>query len=395
MADLYELRGVSSQKEDVHSALKSIDKGLYPDAFCKIVPDFFAGSSDHCVIVHSDTAGTKPILAYLYYKDTGKLSAFCGLAQDALTMNLDDMVCSGLINGFVASATLSRNKKLIGGDIVKCIIESAEEFVQKLRDYGIDIVLAGGETADVGDVIRTLDVGYTVAGRFHRNEVIRVAPEIGDLILGFSSYGIDYLNDTYNSGIGCNGLTSARHDICSGYYAENYPESYDPSLARAVIYQGQFRLTDLFETNSPFGAIPLGEAILSPTLCYTPVIKKIIEKFGKYLHGIVHLTGGGATKRLKFGQGIKYLVDAPINPSPIFKLIQQAVPTPIDQMLSTFNMGCRMEIYLPDSSLKDEIIQLAEEFKIHAQIIGTILPTDSKLGKNQVEIHLDSEKYLF
>lgn len=365
MSESYEKRGVSAQKTDVRRAIAGIDKGLFPSAFCKILPDVWGGDADCVNLLHADTAGTKPVLAYLYWKETGDLSAFSGLAQDALVMNLDDLACAGVTDNFVCAGTLSRNKHLIPGEVVAEIIQSAEAFAENLRGMGVNIQMAGGETADVGDVVRTLDVGYTVAARIKRKQVVDNKIKPGALIIGLSSFGQASYETAPNSGIGCNGLTGARHDLLSRYYAETHPESAAPEIPEELCYAGRFRLSDL-----PEGAdMNVGQMLLSPTRTYLPVIRAVLENYGGDVQGLVHCTGGGHTKCLQFTKGLRVVKDNLFDPPPVFRFVEANGTTDAYEMYQTFNMGCRLEVYASETATP-KIVAIAEEFGLEARVIG-------------------------
>lgn len=372
MSDLYNQRGVSSQKEDVHAAIKNLDKGLFTNSFCKILPDFAAGDADYVNIMHADTAGTKSILAYLYWKETGDLSVWKNIAQDAIVMNIDDMVCSGATNDFILSSTIARNKHLIPAEVLSAIIQGCDELLKEWQQFGIRIHHAGGETADVGDLVKTIDVGYTAFARYKKEDVITIDPQPGDVIIGFASFGQTKYEKEYNSGIGCNGLTSARHDILNKSYL-NYKESYDLNLNQDICYIGQHQLTDLSEQG-----LTIGKLLLSPTRTFVPVLIPILQQFRKHIHGIVHNTGGGQTKCMKYIPGkVAVIKDQLFTPPPIFNLIQEASGIDTKEMYEVFNMGTRMELYT-EPSCADEIIKLAKSFGVDAQIVGRIEAAEEK-----------------
>jgi phosphoribosylformylglycinamidine cyclo-ligase len=368
----YEKRGVSSTKKDVHQAIKHLDKGLFPKAFCKILPDYLTGSEEHCIIMHADTAGTKSSLAYMYWKETGDLSVWKGIVQDAIVMNIDDMACSGCIDNFIVSATLGRNKNLVTGDVVATIIQYAEEFSQQLSSFGIRMHLAGGETADVGDIVRTADVGYTVFGRIKKTDVIEIQPQPGDVVVGFASYGQASYEDEYNSGMGCNGLTSARHDIFSSNYKEKYPETFDPSIPDDVCYIGKRKIDDKINVDGQH--IDYGKLVLSPTRTYLPLLKSIIDNISKNdIHGIIHNTGGGQYKINHFIANNVLIHKNNLLPiPPLFKIIHEDTGTPYAEMFKVFNMGMRLEVYTPSKKAAEDMIALSEKFNIDAQIIGEV-----------------------
>jgi phosphoribosylformylglycinamidine cyclo-ligase len=372
MSNLYSQRGVSAQKEDVHEAIKNLDKGLFPNAFCKILPDFTSNDPAYCCIMHADTAGTKSIIAYLYWKETGDLSVWKGIAQDAMVMNIDDMICAGATSNFILSSTIARNKNLIPKEVLSAIINGCEELIQEWKKYGIDIHMAGGETADVGDLVKTVDIGYTAFARFERKNVISINPQPGDVILGFASFGQSTYETSLNSGIGCNGLTSARHDLLDKSY-KNYPESFDPNMADEVCYIGKHKLTDMAENG-----LTIGQMLLSPTRTFAPIVKQVVEKYGHEIHGIVHNTGGGQTKCMKYIDGnVRLIKDNLFTPPPIFQLIQEASKIDYREMYQVFNMGNRLDIYTSEV-IANEIISLAATFNIEAQIIGRVEAADKK-----------------
>lgn len=365
----YDLRGVSATKDEVHAAIKNLDKGLHPNAFCKILPDMAGADPLYCNLMHADTAGTKTSLAYLYWKETGKLEVWEGIAQDAIVMNLDDMACVGCVDNILLSSTIGRNKNLISGDVISTLISSTSEFVRQLAGHGINVMLAGGETADVGDVVRTIDVGYTAFARMRQQDLIINNIQTGNVIIGLASYGKATYETHYNSGIGSNGLTSARHDVLSKFHAEHYPDSFDPNTPEEVIYIGSKRMTDLVEIDGE--SYEVGSLILSPTRTYLPVIKKILETHHSAISGMIHCTGGGQTKVLKFVDGVHIIKDNLLPIPPVFKLIQQEAQTSGREMFQVFNMGHRLEIYTNEKSA-DEIINIAQNFGIKAQIIGRV-----------------------
>ena len=365
----YMMRGVSAMKEDVHNAIKHIDKGLFPQAFCKIIPDILGGDPDYCNIMHADGAGTKSSLAYMYWKETGDLSVWKGIAQDALVMNTDDLLCVGAVDNILVSSTIGRNKMLIPGEVISAIINGTDELLAQLRDMGIGIYATGGETADVGDLVRTIIVDSTVTCRMKRKDVIdnaRIQP--GDVIVGLSSCGQATYETEYNGGMGSNGLTSARHDVFAKYLAEKYPESYDKAVPEELVYSGNYRLTDDVE-GSPLNA---GKLVLSPTRTYAPVIKALLDEVRPEIHGMVHCTGGAQTKVLHFvGDNCKVIKDNMFPVPPLFKAIAEQSGTDWAEMYKVFNMGHRMEIYVRPE-LADKVIALSQSFHIDAQIVGRI-----------------------
>ncbi|MFO0358479.1 MAG: AIR synthase related protein [Sphingobacteriaceae bacterium] len=382
----YNLRGVSASKEDVHAAISKLDKGLFPKAFCKIVPDLLSGSNDHCLVMHADGAGTKSSLAYMYWKETGDLSVWKGIAQDAVIMNVDDLICVGATDNILLSSTIGRNKNLIPGEVISAIINGTEEVLQSLRDNGISISSTGGETADVGDLVRTIIVDSTVICRMKRSDVIsNDGIKEGNVIIGLSSYGKATYETAYNGGMGSNGLTSARHDVFNKNLAKKYPESYDAALPESVVYTGGLNLTDKIEvsyknSNSDMitEKIDAGKLVLSPTRTYAPVIKKVISELGKNINGIVHCSGGAQTKVLHFlNDGLHVIKDHLFEVPPLFKTIHEQSHTDYKEMYKVFNMGHRMEIYTSEKHAID-IISIARYFNIDAKIIGRVEKGDGK-----------------
>ena len=361
----YNLRGVSAAKEDVHNAISKIDKGLYPNAFCKVVPDLLGNDPEYCLVMHADGAGTKSSLAYMYWKETGDLSVWKGIAQDAVVMNLDDLLCVGITDNILLSSTIGRNKNLIPGEVIKALIEGTEEFLQTLRDNGVGIQSTGGETADVGDLVRTVIVDSTVTARIPRKNIIENHIQQNDVIIGLASYGQSSYEQSYNGGMGSNGLTSARHDVFSNEYAHLYPESYDPSLPLEVVYTGGLKLTD--QTEVP--GMDAGRMVLSPTRTYAPVIREILKQFRKDIHGIIHCSGGAQTKVLHFVNDIHIIKDNLFPVPPLFRMIREQSATPMREMYQVFNMGHRMELYVP-VSIANQLISISESFGIEARIIG-------------------------
>ncbi len=370
----YAARGVSSGKEEVHAAIQNVDKGLFPKAFCKIVPDFLTGSEDHCIVMHADGAGTKSSLAYMYWKETGDISVWKGIAQDALIMNIDDLLCVGASDHIMLSSTIGRNKNLIPGDVIKAIIEGTEELLVELAKWGVKIVSTGGETADVGDLVRTIIVDSTVVCRMKRSEVIDNAGiKPGQVIVGLASFGQAIYETEYNGGMGSNGLTSARHDVFYHELADRYPESYDPSVPETLVYSGSYALTDYVE-GAPLDA---GKLVLSPTRTYAPIIKKILDQHREKIGGMVHCSGGGQTKVLHFVDQVRIIKDNLFETPPLFQAIQQESKTDWKEMYRVFNMGHRMEIYT-DEATALEIIRIAEEFQVEAKVIGRVEASDKK-----------------
>jgi phosphoribosylformylglycinamidine cyclo-ligase len=378
-------RGVSASKEDVHKAIKNIDKGIFPKAFCKIIPDILGGDPEYCNIMHADGAGTKSSLAYLYWKETGDLSVWKGIAQDALIMNVDDLLCVGATDNILLSSTIGRNKHLIPGEVISAIIQGTNELCEELSQLGVHIYPTGGETADVGDLVRTIIVDSTVTCRMKRSEVIDNANiQAGDVIVGLSSYGQATYEKEYNGGMGSNGLTSARHDVFAKYLAEQYPESYDPNVPADLIYSGQKKLTDKI---SGLG-LDAGKLVLSPTRTYAPVIKLLLDKLRSQIHGMVHVSGGAQTKVLHFVDNVKITKNHLFPVPPLFKLIQEQSGTDWKEMYKVFNMGHRMEIYLP-KEYANEVITLSQSVGIEAQIVGFVEASDQK------ELIIESENGRF
>ncbi|MEI7525128.1 MAG: AIR synthase related protein [Mariniphaga sp.] len=375
----YDQRGVSASKEDVHNAIKNIDKGLFPKAFCKVVPDYLGGDPEYCNVMHADGAGTKSALAYLYWKETGDLSVWKGIAQDAIVMNLDDLLCIGAIDNILLSSTIGRNKNNIPGEVIAAIIEGTEELCSELRELGINIQATGGETADVGDLVRTIIVDSTVTCRMRRSEVISADQiKAGNCIIGFSSSGTATYEKGYNGGMGSNGLTSARHDVFAKYLAGKYPESFDPAVPESLIYSGNCKLTDAVEGSD----LDAGKLVLSPTRTYAPVIKKVLEQFRGSISGMIHCSGGAQTKVLHFIDNVHVIKDNLFELPPLFKLIQEQSGTSWKEMYKVFNMGHRFEVYA-DREAADGIIAIAKSFNIDARIIGHV---ESYQGK-KVTIH--------
>jgi phosphoribosylformylglycinamidine cyclo-ligase len=375
MADTrYNLRGVSAGKEDVHNAIKNVDKGLFPQAFCKIVPDYLSGDEDYCIVMHADGAGTKSSLAYMYWKKTGDISVWKGIAQDALIMNIDDLLCVGATDKILLSSTIGRNKNLVPGEVISAIINGTEELLGTLREQGIGIYSTGGETADVGDLVRTIIVDSTVICRMKREDVISnhtIQP--GDVIVGLASFGQATYETEYNGGMGSNGLTSARHDVFNKTLAAEFPESFDPNVPSDLVYSGTKNLTDTVE-GSPIDA---GKLVLSPTRTYAPVIKQILDKHRKDIHGMVHCSGGAQTKVLHFVNDVHVIKDNLFPIPPLFKLIQEESNTDWKEMYKVFNMGHRMEVYV-SPELAESIIAISKSFNIDAQIVGRVEANDGK-----------------
>ena len=380
----YMMRGVSAAKEDVHNAIKNIDKGIFPQAFCKIIPDILGGDSEYCNIMHADGAGTKSSLAYMYWKETGDLSVWKGIAQDALIMNTDDLLCVGAVDNILVSSTIGRNKMLIPGEVISAIINGTDELMQELRDMGIGIYGTGGETADVGDLVRTIIVDSTVTCRMKRSDVINnVNIRPGDVIVGLSSCGQATYEKEYNGGMGSNGLTSARHDVFAKYLAEKYPESYDHNVPEELVYSGKYKLTDPltpFRGNSSADtSLPLkgdggsvGKLVLSPTRTYAPVVRKMLDEMRPQIHGMVHCTGGAQTKVLHFvGENCRVIKDNMFPVPPLFKIIQEQSGTDWAEMYKVFNMGHRLEVYVAPEDA-EKVISISKSFNIDAQVVGHI-----------------------
>ena len=363
------MRGVSAAKEDVHNAIKNIDKGIFPQAFCKIIPDILGGNPEYCNIMHADGAGTKSSLAYTYWKETGDLSVWKGIAQDALIMNTDDLLCVGAVDNILVSSTIGRNKMLVPGEVISAIINGTDELLASMREMGIGIYATGGETADVGDLVRTIIVDSTVTCRMKRSDVINNANiRPGDVIVGLASFGQATYEDRYNGGMGSNGLTSARHDVFSKYLAKKYPESYDHAVPEELVYSGNYNLTD----TTPDVPVNVGQLVLSPTRTYAPVIKKILDELRPEIHGMVHCTGGAQTKVLHFvGDNCKVVKDNMFPVPPLFRIIKEQSGTDWQEMYKVFNMGHRMEIYVSPENA-DKVIAISKSFNIDAQIVGHI-----------------------
>ena len=371
----YSQRGVSASKEDVHNAIKNIDKGLFPKAFCKIVPDYLTGDDDYCLIMHADGAGTKSALAYMYWKETGDVSVWKGIAQDALIMNIDDLLCVGATDNIMLSSTIGRNKNLITGEVLSAIINGTEELIQDLKTFGVTIHSTGGETADVGDLVRTIIVDSTVTARMKRSDVVDNANiKAGDVIVGLESFGQATYEKEYNGGMGSNGLTSARHDVFNNYLAKKYPESFDAAVPEDLVYSGQVKLTDKVE-NSPIDA---GKLVLSPTRTYAPIIKEILSKFNsENLHGMVHCSGGAQTKILHFIDNLHIVKDNLFPIPPLFKLIQEQSKTDWKEMYQVFNCGHRMELYV-SPEIAEEIILISKSYNVNAQVVGRVETSEDK-----------------
>jgi phosphoribosylformylglycinamidine cyclo-ligase len=372
-SDRYTGRGVSAQKEDVHNAIKNIDKGLFPKAFCKIVPDFLTGDDDYCLVMHADGAGTKSSLAYMYWKETGDLSVWKGIAQDALIMNIDDLLCVGATENIMLSSTIGRNKGLITGEVLSAIIGGTESLLEEYRKHGIDIISTGGETADVGDLVRTIIVDSTVVARMKRTDVVDNANiKPGNVIVGMASFGQSTYESEYNGGMGSNGLTSARHDVFGKALAAKYPESFDPAVPESLVYTGTKTLTEATETS-----LDAGKLVLSPTRTYAPIIKQVLDQYRDKIDGMVHCSGGAQTKILHFLEKGHVIKDALFPIPPLFKMIQEESGTSWEEMYQVFNMGHRMELYV-DPSIADAIIAISESFGVPANIVGRVEQSATK-----------------
>ena len=391
---LYSKRGVSAQKEEVHKATEKLDKGLYPYAFCKLYPDFLGKDSEWINIMHADGAGTKSILAYLYWKETGDISVWKGIAQDAIVMNLDDLLCTGIYNNILFSSTIDRNKKLIPGDVLETVINATQEFFDELEEIGVNIHYLGGETADVGDVVRTIAVNGTMTARWPKNKLItneKIRP--GDVIIGLSSAGQATYEKEYNSGIASNGLTSARHDVLHRNYGLRYPESFEPSLDQQVVYLGKYQMTDSIEVVDPSSILQtdIGHLLLSPTRTYAPVLKVLLEEYFESIHGLVHCSGGGQTKCMKYLPGdFRIIKDNLFQPPIVFNLIQESSGSDNREMYQVFNMGHRLEIF-NDASTAHDIIKVADTFNIDAKIVGRV----EAGGKKELLLKAGSEEIYF
>ncbi len=386
-SEKYNLRGVSASKEDVHNSIKNIDKGIFPKAFCKVIPDIYGNDPAFCALMHADGAGTKASLAYLYWKETGDLSVWRGIAQDAVVMNTDDLLCIGATQNIILSSLIGRNKFLLPGEVISEIVNGTEEFLELLRSYGVSIYASGGETADVGDLVRTIVVDSVVSCRMKRDEVItneNIADK--DVIIGLASYGKATYEQEYNSGMGSNGLTSARHEVFNAIYKEKYPESFDKSIPEELVYSGKYLLTDTI----PEMPISIGKAVLSPTRTYAPLMLNILKEFRFHIHGIIHCTGGAQTKILNFVSDMHIVKDSLFQIPPLFKLIQQQAGYDWKEMYKVFNMGHRMEIYIPEIYAQ-EIMNIAKEFNIDAQIIGHC----EKASQNSLTISTEFGRFAY
>ena len=386
-SDRYNLRGVSSKKEDVHAAIKKIDKGLYPKAFCKIIPDYLTGDPEQCLIMHADGAGTKSSLAYAYWRETGDMSVWKGIAQDAVVMNTDDLMCVGATDNILLSSTIGRNKRLIPGEVISAIINGTEEFLQTMRDLGVGIYSTGGETADVGDLVRTVIVDSTVTTRMARKDVVTTDRiEAGDVIVGFASYGQATYESEYNGGMGSNGLTSARHDMFAHELATKYPETFDAGVPDDLVYTGRYGLTDRVE-GSP---LDMGKLVLSPTRTYLPVVNDILKEYRSTIHGMIHCSGGGQTKIMHFINQFKIVKDNLFETPILYRLIQEQSGTPWSEMYRVFNMGHRLEVYCP-ANIATDLISIGRKYGIDAQIIGRVEASE----KPQVEITANGGTYTY
>ena len=374
MSSKYEQRGVSATKSEVHAAIEGLDKGLYPKAFCKVLPDVAGGDPAWCNVMHADTAGTKTSLAYLYWKETGDLSVWEGIVQDSLVMNLDDMGCVGAVDNILISSTIGRNKNRIPGEVLTTIIRGAEKFKDRMAEQGVGLHLTGGETADVGDIVRTIDVGYTTFARLRRDRLVVNDIKDGDVIVGLASYGRATYEDEYNGGMGSNGLTSARHDVFKHDYAERYPESFDPAVPRSVVYTGSRGLTDEIDLGNG-QTMTAGKLVLSPTRTYLPVLKVLLDELRPVLSGLIHCTGGAQTKVVKFIEGVRVIKDNLFSPPPLFDLIRQESGTDWRELYQVFNMGHRLEVYLPQDHAA-AVLAIAERFGIDAQVVGYVERAD-------------------
>ncbi len=387
----YNLRGVSASKEDVHNAISKIDKGLFPKAFCKIVPDYLSGDENYCIVMHADGAGTKSSLAYMYWKETGDMSVWKGIAQDAIIMNTDDLLCVGAIDNILLSSTIGRNKNLITGEIISAIINGTEEILEQLRSYGIGIYSTGGETADVGDLVRTLIVDSTVVCRMKRSDVIDNATiQAGDVIVGLASSGQATYETEYNGGMGSNGLTSARHDVFEKSLAKKFPESFDASVPEELVYSGKIKLTDEITIENSSSKITAGKLVLSPTRTYAPIIKKILDTHRSQIHGMVHCSGGAQTKVLHFVNNLHIIKDNLFSLPPLFKLIQEQSGTDWKEMYKVFNMGHRMELYVP-KEIAENIISISKSFGVDAQIVGRV----KKSERNKLSIQSEFGTFVY
>ena len=380
----YYQRGVSADKEDVHNAIKNIEKGLFPKAFCKVVPDVLTNDPEYCIVMHADGAGTKSSLAYMYWKETGDLSVWKGIAQDALVMNLDDLLCVGITNNILLSSTIGRNKNVIDGSVIKSIIEGTQELIHEMSKFGVNIISTGGETADVGDLVRTIIVDSTVTARIKRKDVIDNANiSEGDVIVGLESSGTSTYEKSYNGGMGSNGLTSARHDLFHKYLAKKFPESYDPAIDNSLVYTGKLKITDQIKELN----LDVGKLVLSPTRTYAPIIKSVLDIYNNSdIHGIIHCSGGAQTKVLHFIENLHVIKDNLFPTPPLFKLIHNQSNTPMKEMFKVFNMGHRMELYV-NPKVADDIIDISKSFGVDAKKIGYV----EKYSKKKLTIYSENE----
>jgi len=381
-SDRYSQRGVSASKEDVHQAISKLDKGLFPQAFCKIVPDYLGNDPAYCTVMHADGAGTKSSLAYIYWKETGDLSVWKGIAQDAIIMNIDDLLCVGATENILLSSTIGRNKNLIPGEVIAALINGTEEVLEMLRSHGLNIISTGGETADLGDLVRTVVVDSTVVSRMKRSDVIDNSRiQAGDVIVGLASYGQAKYEESYNGGMGSNGLTSARHDVFDNVYASKYPASFDKDVPADLVYTGKYKVTDTI----PGVPVDVGKLVLSPTRTYAPVIIAVLNKLRREIHGMVHCSGGAQTKVLHFIDNVHVIKDNLFDIPPLFKLIHEQSGTAWQEMYKVFNMGHRMELYL-DEAFAKEVISIAESFGIEAKVIGRVEAADRKMVTVKSEV---------
>jgi Phosphoribosylaminoimidazole (AIR) synthetase len=379
----YALRGVSSSKEDVHNAIKNIDKGLFPKAFCKIVPDFLSGDPDFCIVMHADGAGTKSSLAYTYWKETGDITVWDGIAQDAIVMNTDDLLCVGAVDNIMLSSTIGRNKNLVPGEVISRLIAASENFAKTMESYGVKLILTGGETADVGDLVRTIIVDSTVCARMRRDEVIDNANiKAGDVIVALESFGKATYESEYNGGMGSNGLTSARHDVFEKYLSKKYPESYDTNVPADLVYSGSKKLDEI----EPKTGLTYGKLVLSPTRTYAPIVKEVLSKFRKDIDGMIHCSGGAQTKILHFVDNLKIIKDNLFPTPPLFEVIQKESKTSWEEMYKVFNMGHRMEFYT-NWNVAEQIIEISKKYGVDAKIIGRV----EESTNSKAEVHLHSE----
>lgn len=388
----YESRGVSATKSEVHSAIKNLDKGLFPNAFCKILPDLVAQNPEYVNVMHADTAGTKTSLAYIYWKETGDMSVWKGIIQDSLVMNLDDMACVGITEDIIISSTIGRNKNLITGEVLSALINGTQLFIDDMAKHGVSIHLSGGETADVGDIVRTVDVGFTTFARLPKADVVNIDIQDGDYIVGFSSYGKATYEDQYNGGMGSNGLTSARHDVFSKHYADKYPESFDHTTPKDLVYCGSKRLTDMIDVPG-YGQISAGKLVLSPTRTYLPLIHSLLKEHRSEMNGLVHCSGGAQTKVMKFvDKNLRLVKDNLFEVPPLFNMIQEESGSTLMEMYQVFNMGHRLEMFTSSREVAESAIAIAQSFDIEAQIVGRAHNTDTD---PVLEIQAQGEKLIY